>query len=92
MFNHTFAITREPIKLIKMKKACLKITIGITCMVAAVCCLYMQDDRNVTDLVSSNIEALANEEGPMGGVLCLDSGSIDCYGDKVEMKVTNYSL
>lgn len=60
----------------------------MACMVAATCSLYTQGDKNVADLVSSNIEALANEEGPGGSVMCLGRGSVDCYGDKVEIKVT----
>lgn len=40
-----------------------------------------------TDLVFNNIEALANTEGE-GEFFCFGTGSIDCYGDKVEIKYT----
>lgn len=92
ILNYTFAITKKPIKSVKMKKIFLKITICMACTVIATCCLYSQGDKNVTDLASSNIEALANGEGPGVPVMCLGRGSVECYGDKVEIKVTNYSL
>lgn len=59
------------------------------------CYLYTQsqeNNRDMTDLVSSNIEALASEESGWIHVLCMGWGSVECGGDYVEEKVINYSL
>lgn len=47
-------------------------------------------EAKVNDMVLANIEALANNEGP--ALSCAGSGSIDCIGYKVEIKITGLSL
>lgn len=59
------------------------------------CYLYTQtqeDDHDMTDLISSNVEALAAGEDDWVHVLCMGWGSVECAGDYVEEKVINYSL
>jgi hypothetical protein len=40
-----------------------------------------------SEMALANIEALAGGEG-IGNGYCFGSGSVDCYGYKVEMKIT----
>lgn len=68
-----------------MKKAILKGIVIIACIAGAYC-LYTDQSNNVTNLALANIEALASGENS-GSFHCFGDGSIDCLGEKVEMKV-----
>lgn len=71
-------------------KTIIKITICAVCIVAA----YLgsrQAENEVTELVNSNVEALAGGED-YTTVFCYGSGSVDCYGNWVEMKISGLSL
>ena len=46
-----------------------------------------QSQSPVSELALANMEALAGGEGG-SWVYCFGSGIVDCYGDKVELKVT----
>lgn len=71
-------------------KTIIKVTVCAVCLIAA----WLgsgQTDGNVSDLVNSNIEALATGEHPTPAY-CYGSGPVDCYGDWVEMKIEGLSL
>lgn len=77
-----------------MRRTVLKLFLGLTSLVFS-CYLYTQtqrDDHEMTDLISSNIEALASGESGWVDVLCMGWGSVECDGYYVEEKVINYSL
>lgn len=74
-----------------MKKTILKLTLAI-CLVVTSYYLYLQKNNGFNDLVIKNIEALAEDEYHEEDVYCYGTGSIDCYGDKVEMKIEGYRL
>lgn len=74
-----------------MKKTILKLTLVI-CLVVASCYLYLQKDNDLNDVVIKNIEALAEDEYYEEDYYCYGIGSVDCYGDKVEMKIEGYRL
>lgn len=77
-----------------MKRTVVKLILGLTSLVFS-CYLYTQtqeDDHDMTDLISSNIEALASGEGELVDVLCMGWGSVECAGYYVREKVINYSL
>ncbi|GKG74099.1 hypothetical protein DXA15_22930 [Parabacteroides sp. AM58-2XD] len=47
----------------------------------------------INDLAFDNIEALAgNGEGSHENYVCFNYGEVDCYGDKVEVKYSGFSL
>lgn len=72
-----------------MKKK-LKIVGFIVCLISGLC-FWTNQKNDLPSLLLDNIEALAyGEHGD--GVYCYGDGSIDCYGDKVEMKITGLRL
>lgn len=73
-----------------MKKTFLKIAIGAACL-AAVCYFSKQDKANLSELASTNIEALAEGEGWIN-VQCYGWGTVDCYGRMVDTKIEGFSL
>ena len=54
------------------------------CIVAA-CPFLTVKIENTTDITLQNVEALAS--GETMEVFCYGSGSIDCYGAKVEVRI-----
>ena len=46
----------------------------------------------MTRLVFDNVEALAEGEDNLPNFRCYGTGSVDCFGHKVEVKFSNYSL
>ncbi|MBC5645059.1 NVEALA domain-containing protein [Parabacteroides segnis] len=52
------------------------------------------EKKSMEDLVLENIEALAWDENglPDENFQCYNWGEVDCYGDKVEVKYSGYSL
>lgn len=70
-----------------MKK--LIVFLGIVCL----CCFFykLQEKKQVdlSDLVSANIECLAQNEGELVPVLCLGIGDLDCNGEKVKKIISN---
>lgn len=77
-----------------MKKTIFKLVLGLTVLMFS-CYLYthiQRSDNNMTDLLSSNIEALASGEDEYVDVLCMGWGNVDCDGEWVEEKVINYSI
>ena len=74
-----------------MKKTILKLPLVI-CLITASCYLYLQKDNDLNNLVIKNIEALAEDEYYEEDVYCYGIGSVDGYGDKVEMKIEGYRL
>ena len=73
-----------------MKKIILKLTLA-TGIVIAVYFLYLQENNYLNDLAVTNIEALAENEYEED-YYCYGTGSVDCYGDKVEMKIEGFRL
>ncbi|MDH6312612.1 hypothetical protein M2137_001387 [Parabacteroides sp. PFB2-10] len=54
--------------------------------------LLIKGDKSLpNELVLVNIEALAEEES-IPKYFCRGIGTIDCYGNKVEFMIDNYSL
>lgn len=57
-------------------------------------CFYNSGNENssfcINDFTFRNIEALAHDEN--GGYVCFDMGDIDCYGEKVKLKIEGLSL
>lgn len=77
-----------------MRRTTLKLVLGATALMFS-CYLYTQtqeDEHDMTDLISSNVEALAAGEGTLVDVLCMGRGSVECAGYYVEEKIINYSL
>ena len=74
-----------------MKKTILKLPLVI-CLITASCYLYLQKDNDLNNLVIKNIEALAEDEYYEEDYYYYGIGSVDCYGDKVEMKIEGYRL
>lgn len=71
-------------------KAIIKITVCAACL--TITCLYSrQTQDSVSELVNSNVEALASGEHSTT-FYCYGSGSVDCYGVWVEMKISGLSL
>ena len=71
-------------------KTILKITVCAVCLTVA----YLgsrQAEENVSELVNSNVEALATGEHPIPAY-CYGSGSVDRYRGWVEMKIEGSSL
>lgn len=71
-------------------KTIIKITICAVCLTVT----YLgskQTENNVSELANSNIEALATGE-QTSPVFCFGSGSVDCYGVWVEMKIEGLSI
>ena len=62
------------------------------CLITASCYLYLQKDNDLNNLVIKNIEALAEDVYYEEDYYCYGRGSVDCYGDKVEMKIEGYRL
>lgn len=73
-----------------MKKIILKGTVIIACIAGAYY-LYTGQSSNVTNLALANIEALASGESG-GNFHCFGSGSVDCLGQKVDMKIGGFRL
>lgn len=73
-----------------MKKKIFKLTIVASAIVAG-SYLYQQKDNSFNNLAIQNIEALAEDEY-YGDIFCYGLGSVDCYGDWVEMKIEDYRL
>ncbi|MDR1091783.1 MAG: NVEALA domain-containing protein [Prevotella sp.] len=79
----------------KVKKS----IIGVMCIMGVAFWAYTakkgSDVHFNTYLQFANVEALAANEGGVGGggsgIFCLGSGSVDCLGYKVEKKATIYS-
>lgn len=73
------------------RKNVMKVILLVLCMAGG--CLFQFGNKQavLNDLAMDNIEALAGGEGT-GGYTCLGSGSVDCHGDYVEIKVDGYSL
>lgn len=73
-----------------MKKIILKLILA-TCIVIAGYFLYLQEDNYLNDLAVKNIEALAGNEYEED-YYCYGTGSVDCHGNKVEMKIEGFRL
>ena len=71
-----------------MKKKVLLIVIGLGAIYGA--SRYFGTET-VSDLAFQNVEALAQGEGPENHV-CFNYGDIDCYGAKVDYKMTGFGL
>lgn len=69
-----------------MKKKNFKLAIVCLGFISG-CYFYQQKDQKLNDLVQQNIEALASGEGS-SSTFCYGIGSVDCLGNKVEMKFT----
>lgn len=72
-----------------MKKKVLLIVIGLGVIYGA--SRYLGTET-VSDLAFQNVEALAQGEGFNENFICINPGDIDCYGDKVDYKMTGLSL
>jgi hypothetical protein len=72
-----------------MKKKVLLIVIGLGAIYGA--SRYLGTET-VSDLAFQNVEALAQGEGNQGNYYCINYGDIDCYGDKVDYKITGFGL
>lgn len=72
-------------------KTLVKLILAAGCLAAIA---YFSNDREankLNQLASQNIEALAQGENG-GNVYCYYSGSVDCRGYKVEIKISGLSL
>lgn len=68
----------------------LKLVGFFLCLVASI--YFWNNQKNeLSSLALENIEALAAGEGG-NGVICYGYGSVDCYGDWVEMKIEGLKL
>lgn len=72
-----------------MKRLVLKSSFLLVA-IASLYCFQKKENRTLKNLALANIEALAAGEG--GGTTCIGSGSIDCYGYKVDYKATDFSF
>lgn len=59
--------------------------------VIAAGCFFIPKKSDIHNLAFNNIEALAGGEGG-GATGCMGSGSIECYGHYVEIKISGVSL
>ncbi|MDR1381273.1 MAG: NVEALA domain-containing protein [Tannerella sp.] len=50
--------------------------------------LVKKETKNLDEIVYENVEALASDEG--GWYMCAGTGSVNCYGYYVEIKVGLY--
>lgn len=73
-----------------MKRLILKISFLLVAIVG-IYCFQEKENDTINNLAFENIEALAAGEGG-GSTTCIGSGSIDCYGIKVDWKITSFSL
>ena len=73
------------------RKNVMKVSLLILCVAGG--CLFQVGNKQtmLNELAMDNIEALAGGESSEG-YACLGSGTVDCYGRNVEIKVTGYSL
>ena len=71
----------------------LKITTIVLCMLIFVF-FFLSQNRNfkIKDSVFNNVEALASGESGDVKYHCFGEGTVDCDGEKVEMKITGYSF
>lgn len=72
-----------------MKKKVVLIVIGLGAIYGA---SHYFGTETVSDLAFQNVEALAQGEGIKENYVCLNFGDIDCYGDKVDYKMTGFGL
>jgi hypothetical protein len=70
-------------------KRLIKFLFIVACIVAA-WNFIPKKEANIPDLMLENIEALANGEGS-SGTWCFGSGTIECFGQRVDMRIDNYS-
>lgn len=74
-----------------MKKT-VKISGILSCLLVGAL-FVITPKKDVSDLVLENVEALAHDEiKDESSVHCYGDGEVDCYGIKVEMKITGLSL
>ena len=73
-----------------MKKK-MKVLIALVCLGAVYLVTKEMENKPISDLAFQNIEALAQGEGPENHV-CFNYGDIDCYGVKVDYKMTGLNL
>lgn len=74
-----------------MKKNIGKGIVALFCL-GGIYFLNTPDTTVTSRLAFENIEALAEGEGSGENYKCYGTGSIDCYGRKVEEKITGFSL
>lgn len=76
-----------------MKK--VKILFAVITFIAAISLFasnFYSQEREITISLIQNVEALADNENIPPLHYCIGTGTIDCYGDKVEYFYGNYSL
>lgn len=73
-----------------MKRLTYKALFGVAVMIG-ICYFFMEEKSTIESLTFENIEALASGENE-SLFRCYGSGSIDCHGHKVEMKISGLSL
>ncbi|MDH6344094.1 preprotein translocase subunit YajC [Parabacteroides sp. PFB2-12] len=61
------------------------------CFLFSLFYFYQKQNKKESDLFLSNVEALAQGE-EMIHVICYGRGTIDCRGEKYEIKIENYRL
>lgn len=81
----------KPIKSIVMKKFVVFCVVCVVSLLGYYASVSVPKEQTVEDILFlKNIEALAQGEG-MQDIVCLGEGTIDCFGDKVWMKITDLS-
>lgn len=71
-----------------MKKAVIKASTGLVCIVALLLAYtHITPQEKLPELTLHNIEALASNEYPTD-IFCYGIGTIDCLGKKVAEKIT----
>lgn len=76
-----------------MKTALKKSLIGLICLLGGISAFYPSQKNNSNSevyLQLANIDALASNEG--SSIHCIGSGSIDCNGRKVDLRLSVFSL
>ncbi|WP_099464532.1 MULTISPECIES: NVEALA domain-containing protein [Parabacteroides] len=70
------------------KHKTLKILLIVSVIAAG--CFFIPKKNDIHNLAFNNIEALAGGEGSSTG--CMGTGSIECYGHYVEIKISGVRL
>ena len=61
------------------------IAISVFIAVTALCAFTPAQNKQLTDVKLNNIEALSSREE--SSIVCIGQGTIDCKGEKYEMKI-----
>ena len=91
----TFGNTKTANKSIMRRNAqkqLFKGIIGLLCLFGISYFFNRSTKTYMTRLAFDNVEALAEGEDALPSFRCYGTGSVDCFGHKVEVKFSNYSL